>query len=66
MLGCACVEGQGVIGPYLNMRPHHGGVGVVGGLLGAEGALGGQNQVGWEERGPLKLHCFLWPCWAWP
>lgn len=39
--------GWDVTGPYLNMRPHHGGVGVVGEQLGAEGALG-QDQVGWE------------------
>ena len=47
---CACTKGRGVTSPYLNMRPHHGGVGVVGGRLGAGGALGGQNQVGWEEE----------------
>lgn len=59
---CACAKGQGVTSPYLNMRPHHGGVGVVGGRLGAGGALGGQNQVGWEERGHPKFHGFLWLC----
>lgn len=53
---------RGVTSPYLNVRPHHGGVGVVGGQLGAQGALGGQNQVGWEELSLPKLYCFLRPC----
>lgn len=44
-----CVLGAGTTAPYLTGRPHHGGVGVVGGWLGARGALGGQNQVGWGE-----------------
>ena len=26
------------------------------------GALGGQNQEGWEERGHPKFHGFLWLC----
>lgn len=60
--GCACAKGRGVTGPYLNMRPHHGGVGIVGVRLGAGGALGGQNQAGWEERGHAKFHGFLWLC----
>lgn len=48
-------RGRGITGPYLNMRPHHGGVEVVGGRLGAGGALGVQNQVVWEEQDHLKL-----------
>lgn len=53
-------KGQVVTGPYLNVRPHHWGVEVVGGWLGASGALG-QNQMGLEELGHLKLHCCLRP-----
>lgn len=48
-------NGRSITGPYLNMRPHHGGVEVVGGRLGARGALGVQNQVVWEEQDHLKL-----------
>lgn len=53
---------RGVTSPYLNVRPHHGVVGVVGGQLGAQGALGGQNQVGWEGLSHPKVYCFLRPC----
>lgn len=42
--GCV-LEGRGITGPYLNMRPHQWGTGVRG--EGWElGALGGQNQAG--------------------
>lgn len=54
-------KGQVVTGPYLNVRPHHWGVEVVGRWLGTRGTLG-QNQMGLEELGHLKLHCFLRPC----
>lgn len=39
-----------------------GALGLSGGGWEPGGALGGQNQVGWEERGHPKFHGFLWLC----